>query len=355
LQYIRKSPVKKCKDACLPLVTLLIPVYNEESVIEKKIKNSLGLDYPRELFEIVVASDASTDCTTEIAGSYASKGINLFVSDRNEGKNALINKYVPKTAGKVIVFTDANSMFDPSALKSMVNKFSDPAVGCVGGKLVYQNGESAIAKGEGIYFKYENFIRKLEGLQGAMVGANGAIYAIRRDLFVSVPSHVPNDFYHPLTILKRGFLSVFVENAIAFEKPSETLADEFKRRSRIVARSVGAVLEAGRLFGWFKGKGGFNLLSHKILRWLVFPILIAMLFFNALLLNQALYKWIFGLQIAFYAFGILGYTFDRLGIKFRFFLISYYFLLINIAGIVGMLNFFRGQRVSTWKTASTTR
>lgn len=339
----------------LPTVTLFIPVFNEEAIIKDKIENSLGLDYPRESLEIVVASDASTDRTNEIVGSYASKGITLFVNDRNEGKNTLINRYVPKTTGKLIVFTDANSMFDPSALKNMVNKFGDPKVGCVGGKLVYQNGQSAIAKGEGVYFKYENFIRKLEGLQGAMVGANGAIYAIRRDLFVSVPPHVPNDFYHPLTILKQNFLSVFDENAIAIEKPSENLQEEFKRRARIVARSVGAVWEAGRLFGWFRGKGRFNLLFHKILRWLTFPMLIVILFLNALLLYQPLYQWLFGLQIVFYAAGILGYTFDRFGIRFRIFFIPYYFLLINIAGIVGMLNFFRGHRLATWKTASTTR
>jgi len=354
-QYVRKLPITKNGADFLPVVTLFIPVYNEESVIEKKIKNSLAMDYPRELLEIVVASDASTDRTNQIVANYASKGVTLFVNDRNEGKNALINKYVPKTTGKVIAFTDANSMFDPSALKSMVKKFSDPAAGCVGGKLIYQKGKSAVAKGEGFYFKYENFIRKLEGLQGAMVGANGAIYAIQRDLFVPVPSYVPNDFYHPLTILKRDFLSVFDENAIAREKPSETVEEEFKRRARIVVRSVSAVWEAGRLFGWFKGKGGFNLLSHKILRWFAFPILVVMLLFNVLLLNQPLFKYIFVLQITFYALGILGYTFDRFGIRFRFFFVPYYFLLINIAGTVGMLNFFRGQKVATWKTASTTR
>jgi cellulose synthase/poly-beta-1,6-N-acetylglucosamine synthase-like glycosyltransferase len=355
LKYVKRPSVNRDAGSSLPVVTLMIPVYNEESVIKEKIENSLELDYPLELLEIVVTSDASTDRTNEIAESYLSKGVIFFVHDRKEGKNALINEYVPKTSGEVIVFTDANAMFDSLALKSMVGKFRDPAVGCVGGRLVYQKGETAVAKGEGFYFKYENFIRKLEGLQGAMVGANGAIYAVRRDLFVPVPSHVPNDFFHPLTVVKRGFSSVFDEQAIAREKPSETAGEEFKRRVRIVARSVGAVREAGKLFGRFKKNEWFYLISHKLLRWLTLPILGTLLICNLFLLDRPFYLLCFVLQAIFYSLGVAGHFVEKQRTKRPLFFIPYYFLLINTAGVVGLYHYIRGHRVSNWETASTTR
>ena len=225
----------------------------------------------------------------------------------------------------------------------------------MGGKLKYLKGESIVSKGEGLYFKYENIIRKLEGVQGKMVSANGAIYAIRRELFDQIPSHVPNDFFHPLSVLKRGFYVAFEEKAIAFEKPSEDQREEFNRRARIVARSFGALIEINRIYGVFKGKGWFNIVSHKILRWFAFPIMLTALSVNLFLLENPIYLFTLFLQAMFYSFGIVGCLLSALGNKSKLFYIPYYFLLINIAGIIGLYSYFMGKKVVTWKAASTTR
>lgn len=353
-QFGKKNQLEQ-KLPAMPRVTLFIPVYNEEDIISQKIKNSLSLNYPQDLLEIVVVSDASTDNTTDILNPYIAKGIKIFVNERNEGKNVLINKYVQKTMGDIIVFTDANSMFSADSINNIVRWFSNPRIGCVGGRLVYQKGKSSTAKGEGFYFKYENLIRKLEGRKGHMVGANGAIYAIRRELFIPVPSHVPNDFFHPLSVLKRDYFSVFDENAVAFEKPTESGKEEFDRRVRIVSRSIGALIEVNRQFGVFKGRGWFNIISHKILRWFIFPILLLIFILNLFLLESPVYFVLFILQTTFYLMGIGGFLLDKAGLKFKLFFIPYYFLLINLAAITGIYRYFMGERVITWQSASTTR
>ena len=253
------------------------------------------------------------------------------------------------------MFTDANSIFSRNSIKNIVRHFTDDSVGCVGGKLKYLTGKSAVAKGEGLYFKYENIIRKLEGRRGKMIGANGAIYAIRRELFEAVPAHVPNDFFHPLTVLKKGYKSVFAENAIAYEKATENQGEEFKRRSRIVARSISALVEVNHRYGWLTGGGWFNILSHKVLRWLTLPLLSCLWLLNLLLIEQPLFLIFFIIQNLFFIFGILGYLFEKTGIKIKIFYVPYYFLLINLAGFAGLIQWLKGKRIVSWKTASTTR
>ena len=339
----------------LPFITIFIPVHNEESVIEKKIINALSLNYPSHLIEIAVASDGSTDRTNEIIKRYTKKGVKVFINPKNEGKNAIINKYAHLTRGDILLFTDANAMFSHDSLKNIVTKFSDPHVGCVGGTLKYSDGESLSSKGEGFYFRYENILRKLEGLRGNMVGANGAIYALRRELFTPVPPHVPNDFFHPLSVLKKGFYSVFDEKAIAFEKPTEDQREEFNRRKRIVARSFGTINEINRIYGTFHGRGLFNIVSHKILRWCAFPIVLTALLANIFLVGNPIYLFFLGIQIFFFASGILGYLLTIFGYKVKVFYIPYYFLLINLAGVSGLYTYFKGEKVIKWKSASTTR
>jgi len=359
LFYQSKSPKNRKTVNCRGYsfsITLFIPAYNEESVISDKIDNALSLKYPTDLLEVAIASDGSTDRTNEILEEHRSNPrVKIFYNETNEGKNALINKFVPLTDGQIIVFTDANSIFSEESLLTIVRHFSDSTVGCVGGKLTYLSGQSAVAKGEGLYFKYENVIRSFEGKQGKMVGANGAIYAIRRELFEAVPAHVPNDFFHPLVVLKKGYQTVFEEKAIAFEKATESHEEEFKRRSRIVERSVSAIVEVNRRYGVFSGRAWFNIFSHKILRWLTFPILVCIWALNLFLLHDPLYLTLFICQTIFYILGALGYLFEKADLKIKIFYIPYYFMLINLAAFVGMLQWLRGNRIVSWKTASTTR
>lgn len=338
-----------------PLVTVFIAAHNEGSVIREKLDNALGLDYPKGRLEVIVASDGSTDDTNRILDEYRKQGVVVFINERNQGKNAVINQYVRSASGEILVFTDANAIFSSGAVMHLAAHFSNPDAGCVGGKLTYLSGNGLVARGEGIYFRYENIIRKLEGLRGAMVGANGAIYALRRDLFVDIPPHVPNDFFHPLTVLKRGYAVEFEEKAIAYEKPTINRREEFRRKSRIVVRSIAAVMEVRKQYGSAFGKGWFNLLSHKILRWFTLPVIVLLLVVNALLLGQTFYGVVFCLLSLLLGCGLIGYFLDMGGRGSRLFSIPYYFLLINAAAMVGMLDYLRGRRVTTWKQAQTTR
>lgn len=339
----------------LPSITLFIPAYNEADVIADKIENALALDYPRHLLEIVVASDGSTDQTADIIRSFENLGAIPLISDENIGKNALINSFIPETRGEIIVFTDANAMFKADSLRRLAVPFNNPKVGCVGGRLRYLKGHSPVARGEGLYFKYENILRKMEGLIGCAVGANGAIYAIRRHLFEPVPGHVPNDFFHPLTTLRKGYHSTFVEDAVAFEKPTENQEQEFSRRKRIVARSIAALPAALRMPGSFPLGAWFCLASHKILRWLTLPIMVVNLTANILLADQPIFIGLLAIQFGFYFCGLLGYWGERVGVRLKMLYVPYYFFLINMACVYGVMHWIAGKRFVRWKPASSTR
>ena len=350
-----KLSIDKNHNADLPHITLFIPAYNEENVISKKIENALNIDYPEHLLEIVVASDGSVDETNDIIRSFESKGITPFISDQNLGKNAIINTFIPKTRGEILVFTDSNAMFSADALRHLARAFDNPKVGCVGGRLRYLSGNSAVARGEGLYFRYENLLRKWEGRLGRSVGANGAIYAIRRELFEPVPGHVPNDFYHPLIVLRKGYDSTFAPDAIAYEKPTERQGEEFNRRMRIVARSVAAIPATLKIAGSYSAGAWFSLFSHKILRWLGFPILMLNLLANIYLAGQPFFLALFVVQLTFYICGTLGYWGERVGFRIKALYIPYYFLLINIACFFGIIQWLVGKRITKWQAASTTR
>lgn len=349
-----KDP-KQRTTAELPSVTLFIPAFNEADVIADKIENALALDYPRHLLEIAVASDGSTDKTAEIIRSFKNQGVVPLISQENVGKNALINTYIPETKGQIIIFTDANAMFSVDALRHLVIPFTDPKVGCVGGRLRYRKGDSAVARGEGLYFKYENILRRMEGLIGRAVGANGAIYAIRRTLFEPVPGHVPNDFFHPLTTLRNGYHSTFADDAVAFEKPTENQGQEFNRRMRIVTRSIAALPAVMQTKGSFPIGAWFCIISHKILRWLTLPIMVTNLIANILLAGQPLFIGCLAVQLCLYVCGLLGYWGERVDVRLKMLYVPYYFFLINLACFCGVLNWLTGKRFVRWQPASSTR
>lgn len=357
ISIFSNKKLKFKKEYCTPTVSIFIPVYNEEKVIGKKIENILKINYDQKLLQIVIASDGSTDNTEKIVKEFKKNNIVFVKNKENQGKNKLINRYINILSGEIIIFTDANSLFNKDSICLLTRHFSDEKVGFVGGKLKYSDGKSSTAKGEGLYFKYENFIKKLEGQNGKLIGANGSIYAIRKELLVPVPSHVPNDFYHPLTVLARNFYSTFEEQAIAIEKPTETSNEEFKRRRRIVNRSVGAISERINEYGFLQGKGWFYIISHKILRWLISPMLLVLYAVNISLLSEnSFYLFVFLLQNSCYMLGIIGYFMKakkhgRVTIIF----IPFYFLLINVACFWGIINYLTGKKVEKWAIADSTR
>ncbi len=198
-------------------------------------------------------------------------------------------------------------------------------------------------------------LRKLEGRLGCAVGANGAIYGIRRSVFEPVPSHVPNDFFHPLVALKKGYLSTFSDHAVAYEKPTEDQGEEFNRRMRIVARSVAAIPAAMKIPGTFSRDAWICLFSHKILRWLGFPLMLITLLSNVLLAASPFFITLLCLQLCFYGSGILGFRLQRSGIRVKALTVPYYFLLINIACFFGVLSWLTGKKFVRWTSAASTR
>ncbi|RPI49651.1 MAG: glycosyltransferase family 2 protein, partial [Acidobacteria bacterium] len=255
----------------LPSVSLVISAYNEAAVIGRKLENTIQLDYPRELLEIVVISDASTDGTDEIAAEFTARhGVVVARQPERAGKTAGLNRTIPTLRGEIVVFSDANALYEPNALKMLVRNFADAQVGSVTGQARYVEGNRTAADaGERTYWDYETYLKRLETAVGSTVGGDGAIYAIRAHLWKPLPSTGINDFLNPLQIVDAGWRAVYEPDAICYEDTAGTAGREYQRRVRIVSRSWRAVFQVPGVLnpfrtGWFS----VSLVSHKMLRWL---------------------------------------------------------------------------------------
>jgi len=268
LVWIRGArPVRRGTER--PRVSLVISAYNEEAVIAGKIRNALALEYPAGRLEIVVVSDASSDATDAVVKSFADRGVRLFRQQERLGKTAGLNAVVPTLSGDIVVFSDANAMYDADAVVKLVRNFADPRVGCVTGEARYLKGNrSAADVSERAYWNYEIWIKHLETSVGSMVGGDGAIYAIRKALWQSLPEDAINDFLNPLQIVGSGWRGVYEPEAICYEETAAGIRREWKRRVRIVSRSWRAVFQAPGVLNPFRvGFFAFCLVSHKVLRW----------------------------------------------------------------------------------------
>jgi cellulose synthase/poly-beta-1,6-N-acetylglucosamine synthase-like glycosyltransferase len=260
-------PVRKGEG--LPRVSLVISAYNEASVIAGKLRNALALDYPADRLEIVVVSDESTDSTDAIVRSFDDARVRLFRQAPRRGKTAGLNAVMPTLTGDIVVFSDANAMYEPEAVRRLVRNFADPAVGCVTGEARYLQGDQSTADvSERAYWNYEIWIKRLETSVGSMVGGDGAIYAIRRALWTPLPEDAINDFLNPLQIVGAGWRGVYEPKAICYEETAAGVGREWRRRVRIVSRSWRAVFQAPGVLNPFRvGIFAFCLVSHKVLRW----------------------------------------------------------------------------------------
>src|SRR3989338_4252462 len=271
------KPLRKREDVRCPTVSILIAAYNEEKVIGDKLKNCLALDYPAELLEIYVGSDGSSDKTNDIVREYAEKEkrIHLLEFPRT-GKSGVLNKTMAYIKSEIVVFSDANTEYIRDALVNLVKHFSDEKVGCVCGRLIYRNPEEVVSgKGESVYWRYETALKKMESRLGYIAGANGAIYAIRRELFEPLPTGTINDdFMISMRIVQEGFKSVYDENAIAYEDVAPNMESEFRRHVRDGAGHYIAVYHLLRLLNPFLGLRSFIYWSHKLLRWIAPFVLI---------------------------------------------------------------------------------
>lgn len=337
-----------------PAVSLIITAYNEEAVIREKLDNSLALDYPPEQLQIIAVSDGSDDGTDSLAAGYADRGVLLRRMEPRSGKTAAQNAGVRLATGQLLVFTDANSMYATSALKELARPFGDPAVGCVCGELQYTNpGGEGAGKGEGFYWRYEQFLKNRESLLCSLVGANGSIYALRRELFDELAPELISDFVMPLRVWRKGLRVVYAPRALAVERSAKSFREEFRRRTRIIARSLhGLRREAGVLNPFAHPGFAFQVVSHKLLRWLVPLFLIAAFASSLGLAGQQPYRALCWVQAGFYLLALAGNLWPaRLG-RIGLFYIPAHFCAINLGALVGLGKFLGGNRYTVWQPVS---
>ena len=354
-KFKRRTPVNPTYDF-EPSVTIIIAAHNEEAVIAQKLENSLALDYPRDKLEIVVASNGSTDRTDEIVCRYKARGV-VLVSMQEAGKTIAQNRTVPKTKGEIIVFTDADAVYEKQTLRRLMRPFADERVGLVqGDSIAKETAQMPVGRGTGTYLRYEGFIKRLESQMGTCVTGYGGIMAIRRELFEPLAPWVMEDFALPILVIAKGCFTLFEPLAIMYELARQTVADEFMVRVRIVvqdALSLFALIP--RLLKPLRILPVIMLISHKLLRWLVPFFLLWLLVLNLFLVRQAFYCWVLALQSLFYLLAFTCFLLQKKKWKLGFLYIPFYFCLVNSASLIGMLKALSGATMSTWQRADSSR
>lgn len=325
-----------------PNVSLIIPVFNEEKIIEEKVQNILMLDYPNDKMEILIVSDASSDGTKETILKYEKKRVRFFEQPERKGKASALNRGLSEAKNEIIVFSDASIFLDCDALRNIVQKFSDKQIGCVSGEDYIRDGG-----GEGAYGKYELLLRKLESKIDSIVGASGCFYAQRRSLCEPFPEGMAPDFFSVLKTVEMGFRAVTEPTAKGSMRSVPDPKGEFERKVRTMLRGMTTLLQFKSLLNPFRyGIFSIQLISHKIIRWSCGFYMFLLLVSNLFLLSSPMYYYFFGLQIAFYALAITGRIWLSDKILFR---IPLFFSLVNLAGMVAWLKYFSGARQEIWE------
>jgi len=336
----------------LPSVSLLVSAFNEEDILEKKIQNALEIDYPRERFEILIGSDGSTDRTNDILRKYQDQ-ISIYIAPENKGKAAMLNELQRRAKGDILVFCDANTFFFPNVIRRIVSPFSDPQIGSVCGHLILTDqGGSALGQGESSYWDIESEIKKFEGMVNVVIGANGALYAIRKELYTPIPVRrsIMDDFFVTIKVLEQGYGSTFLSSAIGTEQTSKYSSGEFKRKVRIGRANFNYLFSYLKLLNPIRPVVAYFFFSHKLIRWFS-PLLIILFFISnlALLKFHFVFELIMALQAVFYVLVLGGVLANVLHKRIPFTGAPYYFLSMNLALLVGMIQAFLPQKSGGWQ------
>jgi cellulose synthase/poly-beta-1,6-N-acetylglucosamine synthase-like glycosyltransferase len=337
-----------------PSVSLVVAAYNEASCIRQKLENSLALQYPADRFEVLIGSDGSSDGTDERVRECTDGRVRLSPAPR-AGKTTVLNRCIPSAQGEIIILSDANTMIEPQAIQALVRHFEDPDVGAVCGKLRLYNPTKQDYE-ESAYWSYESLIKFYEGKRGAVVGANGGLYAIRRKLFTQLPpSTIVDDFVIPLRILEQGYKVLYEAEAVAHEETTEDYGKEFGRRARIAAGNFQSLKLVPGLLLPTAGFASFAFWSHKLLRWCAPALMAAALLANLFLLDSVFYRLTLFTQLMFYALAYLGKAGVLKGTGRRAASVAYYFVTMNLAIVVGFWRFVRNAQKAAWdRTARAT-
>jgi cellulose synthase/poly-beta-1,6-N-acetylglucosamine synthase-like glycosyltransferase len=335
-----------------PKVTFLITAYNEEKNIRRKLEEVLELDYPGSKMEVLVASDGSTDRTDEIVRKFAGRGVILTRIEGRVGKTATQNEAVMIAGGDIIIFSDATTTYRKDAVRKIVRNYHDPAVGAVSGRYEYVNPSGApVGIGTIIFWKYENYIKSMQTRIKTITGCCGCIYSVRRAAYVPLAPDIISDLVEPLRIVEKGYRVVFEPEAVAYETTTERPSEEFRMRIRIINRAMRGIWSVRGLLNPLRHPFvSFQLLSHKVLRWMVPFFLVTLFVSNSILLGEPFYNAVFAAQAVCYGAALAGLALGVFGMRIRPLAIPLYFCVVNAASLIAFFKTLTGRKTVVWET-----
>jgi cellulose synthase/poly-beta-1,6-N-acetylglucosamine synthase-like glycosyltransferase len=354
--FTKKEVLPRLIDEDLPDITHIIAAYNEEAILEEKINNCSSLNYPKHKVKTIIVTDGSTDRSSDIA-EYDDRVIN-YHSEKRAGKLAAVNRVIKDVESGITIFSDANAILNDDALRNIAYHFQNNMVGAVAGEKVVRadDADDATSSGEGLYWKYESWLKKIDYQLHSVVGAAGELFAIRTHLYECPKSDMLiEDFITSVTVAKKGYRVAYAPDAIASESSSASISEEIKRKVRISAGGLQAVVFFSALLNPFKyGILSFLYISHRVLRWTLSTLcLITAFFSNFLLLSSGvvIYEVLFLLQILFYSLSIAGYYFKQHKIKIKIAFVPFYFSFMNLSVFMGLFRLLSGNYAVTWEKA----
>jgi poly-beta-1,6-N-acetyl-D-glucosamine synthase len=343
-------------DGDLPRVTLLIAAYNEQDFIEKKIKDTMELDYPEDKLSVFFVTDGSTDSTPEIIRSYPH--LHLFHEPQRRGKIHAVNRVMKSVTTPIVIFCDANTYLNRSAVKNIVRHYNDPQVGGVAGeKRIFKNShDNASGSGEGMYWKYESFLKRKDSEVYSVVGAAGELFSVRTELYEEPSENmIIEDFVTSVAIAAKGYRFVYEPEAYATESASASVEEEWKRKVRICAGAFQAMLHLKHLLNPMRyGMLSFQYISHRVLRWTLAPFFLPIIFLANIWLafeGSFFYQLTLAAQVVFYLIAFLGYTKRNKKIGLKGFFIPYYFCVMNLSVFAGLARYLKGKQSVVWDKA----
>jgi cellulose synthase/poly-beta-1,6-N-acetylglucosamine synthase-like glycosyltransferase len=337
-----------CSDDYLPAVGVLVPAYNEEKVIARKIENVLSMDYPADKISVWVGSDCSDDGTDDTVKNISDRRVHFWRAPERGGKTGIINRLVPLMGSELVLLTDANTMHRKDCLRAMAKHFYDPAVGGVAGHIEHKLSEGS-ENAETVYRSFESHQKVLEGRLHSTISAFGGSYAIRRNLFKPIPpnAYSNDDVLIPMNIVRQGYRVIYELGAVSDEDMTDKVSSEFQRRVRIGAGNFQSFLWLLDFFNPLRGWPWFCYISHKVTRWFS-PFFILFCFFScvaaAVLSDSPLYKFLLSCGVIFTVSGVL---YHQMPIRINRHI--FYFFAMNMALLLGAVRFAGGIRSAVWK------
>jgi biofilm PGA synthesis N-glycosyltransferase PgaC len=342
----------------LPAVTLIVAAYNEADFITDKISNTLSLDYPKDKLHLLFITDGSTDDTPRLASQF--EEVRVLHSPERRGKIAAIHRAMDHVKTPIVIFSDANTLLNREAIRMIVRHYRSPQVGGVAGekKILTSGKDKSAGSGEGLYWKYESFLKKLDAELYTVVGAAGELFSIRTELYEYPGTNVLlDDFVISLRVCKKGYRIAYEPGAYAMEAPSSSMAEEQKRKIRISAGAFQSMVMLRSLLNIFKYPLlSFQYISHRVLRWtlcpLFLPIVLLLNIYLVYIKGGPVYIFLLAAQLIFYAAAIVGWILSINNIKAKILYAPYYFVFLNVSLYLGFARYMRGNQTVLWDKAA---